>query len=226
MSNLFANMAASAQQFPAEALKRSFFTARNPTPGTGIASDDTSTARSATAALMTVFNSAEVGGEANVIIPVRLWLRATTVNTSGAELYLAIYTDVINRRSSGGSAITEVAHEASAENGWVAPTSKATIHFGDITAPAASSEVKIWTREVLTTIGAADDTYDLWFGDAPANFAPVAAATGHHEVSVHVVPPVWIGPGATMLVQNWASSQSADNDFEFEFWYVEQPHQN
>ncbi len=225
MGNLLSTHLASTVKFPEEALRRSFFSARNPTPGTGIAGLDASTARSATAgSLLSVFNAAEVDNSSNSIVPVRLFLRATSVNTSASDLFFAIYTDVINRWSSGGTAITEVPHYAEATTGWGVPTSDATIYFGNLVTAAASSEKKIWTQEMSTTIGAVDDTFDLWFGDGPSLPVSVTTPTGYFETVSAIVPPVWLGPGASMLFQTWGASQAADNDFEFEFWYLNKPH--
>lgn len=208
-----------------DALSRSFFVASNPTAGTGIATADAATARSATANAMTVFNSDTTGKTAR-IIPVRLWIRATAINTSAADLKAVIYLDDIDRYTSGGTTLSSVACIDSGLAGFAEPTSKATINFGVLVTAAASDENKIYEREITTTILKADDEFDFWFGDAPSILAPTAKATGYYEKSVILVPPMWIDPGATMVFDTYGTSQAADPAWEVEFWYIENPNNN
>ena len=225
--NMFSTILAGGvkHEFSSGALRRSFWRASNPTTGTGIASLDAATARSATANLMTVYNSDTTDQRAR-IIPVRLWLRATAVNTTASDLHAAIYIDKINRWSSGGTAITPTYTGISGHEDWTAPTTKATIKFGVLVTPAESAEVKVYDREITTTILKADDEFDFWFGDAPGLIAPTVAATGYYEKSVIAVPPVWLDPGATMIFDTYGTAQAADPAWEFEFWYVEHPNNN
>ena len=218
--NMFSMMAPAVKQFSTSGLSRSFFVARNPTTGTGIASLDGAVARSATANLMTVFNSGVDLTDENVIIPVRLWLRATAINTSATDLKLAIYTDGIDRYDSGGTTITPVSGVQSGQAAFVAPTTKATIQFGVLVTTAESSEVRVFDREVLTTILAVDDTFDIWFGDGMRSNQEVVV-TGHHETTTIIVPPVYLGPQSTMIVDTYGTLQAADPKWEFEFWYID-----
>ncbi|KKM88304.1 hypothetical protein LCGC14_1260130, partial [marine sediment metagenome] len=178
------------------------------------------TARSATLNLMTVFNSGADGGNSNMIIPVRLWLRCTATNTSASQLNLVIYTDGINRYTSGGSTLTGTPIIQSGETGYVAPTSKATIKFGELVTTAASSEVRVYDREIRTTILAVDDTFDIWFGDGVRSTGEVVV-TGHFETQTVIVPPVYLRPQATMIIDTYGASQAADPAWEVEFWYLD-----
>ena len=204
------------------ALHRSYFTARNPTPGTGIASKDAAIARDPLVANMTLFNDSKDNSsfDPRIIIPVRLRIEARSVNTTASDLFAAFYTDEVVRRASGGTAITEVPSVNSAEVGYATPTSAATIYFGEIVCAAASTEVKHFTEEISTTILKADDTFDFWFGDAPGLVNQVGA-TGYKETTTWVVPPLWILPGASMLFQSWGTAQAADPAFAFEFSYLD-----
>ena len=211
-------------------MSRSIFTARNPTTGTGIASADSSTARSATVGVMNVFNDTADGVGGHVIIPIRLWLRQTAANTTASDLFMAFYIDGKQRWASGGSAITETPCITSGEADFANPASNATIHFGDLVLSAATTspgEKKIFEREVRTAVGAADETYDFWFGDAPSLYVPASGATDTHEYSgLNLVPPVWLRPQSSLVFQQWGASQAADPAFEFEFWYLETPNAN
>ncbi len=220
MGNQFSMMAPAVKQFSTSGLNRSFFVARNPTTGTGIASLDAATARSATANLMTLFNSGGDGTDTNLIIPIRLWLRATSVNTTASDLKMNIYTDGIDRYTSGGTTITPVSTLQSGEADWVAPATKATINFGLLVTAAESSEVKIYDREVLTTVLAADDTFDIWFSDGVRSNQEVVV-TGHHETTTIIVPPVYLRPQSTMIFDTYGTAQAADPAWEFELWYID-----
>ena len=227
--NQYSMMAPHMKDFADQGLSRSLFYATNPTSGTGIASEDASTARSATAGLMNVFNDTADGVGGNVIIPIRLWLRETAINTTASNLSFAIYVDGKQRWSSGGTAITEVPTITSGEADFTEPTSNAMIHFGELVLSAATTspgENKLWDREVSTTIGAADDTYDIWFGDGPSLFPAAVAATGHYEDNIFIRPACWIRPQSSLIFQSWGASQAADPAFEFEFWYLETPNAN
>lgn len=206
-----------------EALRRSTFLATNPTPGTGIVMEAASTSRSATAAFMNVYNAATTA-QGNYIIPVRLRLVATQANSSASDWRIDVYTDSANRWSSGGSAITEVPLEDSTVTDFTEASSKATIHFGNLTLSAATDENLVGTQTVMKTIFAADDVVDIWFGDAPGSVGP--QSTTHLEVVSAVFPPVWIGPGANLSFHGYGASQTDDPAFEFEFLYLERPNQN
>lgn len=206
------------------ALSRSYFRAQNPTAGTGIASLDAATSVSTTSGILSVYNAA-TAAQGNVIQPVRLRLRATAVNTTASDGRIAIYTDTIDRYTSGGTAITETACINSGEgSAFVAPTSKATIRFGALTTPAATAEVKIVDRLVISTILAAGDVIDCFFGGAAEMFGDTG--TGHPDTIAHLFPPVWIRPLSSMVVWWYGTAQAADPAFEFEFDYLETPNQN
>lgn len=223
--NRFNMMANNPKGFTGEALSRSAFIANNPTPGTGIASADAATAFTATVGLMNVFNGAETNGtEAYVIMPVWLKLFGGAVNTTASEANMTFILDEANRYSSGGTAITEQALIQSAEDSWTDPTSKATIHFGELTLAAATDANQVGHIKISKVILVADDHIDIyWGGGAPggARDGTMLRGPGPFEV-----PPVWIRPGANLSCHWWATAQAADPAFEFEFFYIEKPNTN
>jgi len=209
--------------FTDSALSRSYFRAKNPTAGTGIASLDAAITRTTAAAcLMTVYNAA-TAAQGNVIQPVRLRLRATAVNTTASDGRIAIYVDTGNRYSSGGSAITPTSVIHSGESSYVLPTSKATIHFGQITVTTQTSEIEIMDRLVSSTILAAGDVHDVWFGGGDL---VSEAATGHPDTVANVCASCWVRPLSSLVVTWYGTAQAADPAFEFEFDYLETPNQN
>ncbi len=211
------------KDFGNKAGARSTFMATNPTPGTGIASLATATSRSETVALLHVFNNADAtdGTEPYVIHPIRLRLMATTANTSGASFRLSLYTDIINRYSSGGTTITPVETIASGEANWAAPSTKAVINFGLLTLVAASDENLVESQLVQKTVLADMDIIDVYFGDMPGT----GGLDGTHlEGNGFLFPAIHIRPGASFHIADIAPSATDDAEFEFEFWYAENPH--
>ena len=223
MSTRLSQLFSQPKDFGNKAGARSTFMATNPTPGTGIASKNAPTARSATSGLLHVFNNANAtdGSEPYVIHPIRLRLTATTENTSGAAFRLSLYTDIIDRYSPGGTTITPVETIASGEAGWAAPTTKAVINFGDLTLAAASDENLVESQLVQQTILADMDIIDVFFGDMPGTGTYEGT---HMEGNSFLFPAIHIRPGASFHIAEIATSQSADPAFEFEFWYAENPH--
>ncbi len=218
-------IAPNVKTFADEALSRSSFVATNPTPGTGIASLDASTSRSATAALMNVYNAAATDGtQPYVIIPVWLKLTASAVNTSATDFTLDFYLDSANRYSSGGSAITEVALIDSAVADFTDPTSKATIYFGALTLAAETDETLVASKRIATAIMAVDDVFEIYWGGGPGSGG--RDGTMLRGPGTCEVPPMCIGPVANMSIHGYGTSQTADPGFEFEFFYIEKPNAN
>jgi hypothetical protein len=223
--NMFSMIAPNVKAFADQGLKRSTFVATNPTPGTGIASLDAATSRSATVGLMNIFNGAATDGtEPYWIIPVWLKLSATAINTTASDGSIDFYLDSANRYSSGGSAITEVPLLDDASADYTEPTSKATIHFGDLTLAAATDENLVCHRNVATAILAVDDEINLYFGDGPEGGG--RDGTLVRGPGPFVVPPMWIGPGANLSIHWYGTAQAADPGFEFELLYIEKPNAN
>lgn len=186
----------------------------------GLASTDAATAYSAAVGLMTCYNS-DTTNNRITIIPRRLRLTAKAVNTAGVDFRLAIALDSTNRYTSGGTALTGFATEIDARTGYTAYTSKATINAGLLVTAAASSAEKIHVPTMMKeVIFAIDETIELWWG---ANGPASIDATDRSNI-VTCVPPMWIGPGCTMVIHEVSASQSADPKFQFEFWYEEWGH--
>ncbi len=223
--NRFLMEAGNPKSFTGEALSRSSFVATNPTPGTGIASLASSSSRSATAALMNIYNAAATDGtEPYVIRPVWLKLTAGTANTNATDATLDFYMDSANRWSTGGTAITEVALIDSAEPDFADPTSKITIHFGLLTLAAATDETLISSKRIATGVMVLDDVYEIYWaggGGGGGRDGTVLRGPGSFEV-----PPMWIRPGANLSIHQYGTAQDTDPEFEFEFFYIESPNAN
>jgi len=205
-----------------EKFRKSVFVARNPTVGTGIASLDGAVAYDATEALMTVYNSASAtNGDVEWIQPIMLRLKATAVNTSATTQQFTISLDNINRYTSGGTTLTGAPLSQDTATGWSARTSKATINFGVVVAPAASSDNIIVSDVVASrAIYAANDTTEIWFGSGAVTST---GAVTDHAIICATPAPIHIGRGCTMTVHAYGASQAADPAFEVEFFYLEHP---
>ena len=199
-------------------LSQSFFSAGNPTPGTGIASTDAPTSFSATVGLINIYNAADpANGEHHRVIPIGICLRALAVNTGATSFVLIGYEDNINRYSSGGTALTENNLYMTSQTGWTTRTAKAAVHFGVLTLAAASASVKkVFNQQISDVIYAADDTVMIWFGEG---------ATGENGNRNNIVlPPIYLGPGGNLSIHELAASQSADPGFEVDIWWAETGH--
>lgn len=203
--------------FADEIYHKSTFVYNNATAGTGIASLDAATTRSTTSGILNLYNAAAASDADRLICPVRLRLRAASVNTTASNGSIAIYTDNQDRVSSGGTALTATAC-VMGDSAYTLPTSYGTVKVGSPTLAAQSAEKKIYEQVVISTILAAGDVFDIWFGDGPATSD---ANTGHPDtIAVHV-PPVWLHTGASMTVWWYGASQAADPDFEFHLETIE-----
>lgn len=226
MGTMFTMIAPNVKSFAAEGLSRSAFVATNPTPGTGVLTFDDTVAFSATKGMMNIFNAAATDGtEPYVIIPVWLKLFGGAANSNGVQFNLAFHLDNGGTRySSGGSAITEVELIQSAEADFVAPTSKATIHFGVLTLAAATDSNLVANLMIAKATLVADDHIEIYWGDSPGGGG--RDGTVHRGPGPFTVPPMWIRPGANLSIHDWVPSQTVSADFEFEFFFIEKPNAN
>ena len=226
MSNMFSFLAPLLGTGKEDALSRSSFVATNPTPGTGIVTSDDTVAFSAILGIMNVFNSSATNGtEPYVIVPTWLKLFGGAANTNGVQYNLAFHLDNGGTRySSGGSAITEVELIQSGEPDYTAPTSKATIHFGDLTLAAATDSNLVCNLMISKAVLVADDYFEIYWGDAPGMGG--RDGTVHRGPGCFTIPPMWIRPGANLSIHDWVPSQTVSADFEFEFFYLEKPNAN
>ncbi len=204
-----------------DAMKKSFFTASNPTPLTGIATKAAPTSLSATAGLCNIFNTADANANpgSNIwVIPIRMIIRAVGINTGSTSLHLIGYLDVIDRYDSGGTTLTNVSQEIDTASGWSALTPKARIEFGDLTFESASAAKKVMHVQIAGTILAADDTLELWFGEG------VGAGLTAVSPFIAFTPRVRIGRLCNLSIHEVSPSQSADSVFEVMIEWAEVGH--
>jgi len=190
----------------------SYFVAVNPTPGTGVASLAAADGYLATQALCTIFNTHAT----NSIVIDYIKLQTTVPGTNGTDLRWDCHLDGIDRWTSGGSAITE----KNVKVGGAA--SSATIYFGAIVAPAASTDVlRLGGGELRSVITVAGDQFIFDFGGEPAQGSGAPQNGTLAAVIRTQVAPAVLQPGDSLVLTLNAASQSVAQSYEFEIGYWE-----
>lgn len=188
-----------------------FHVAVTPTPGTGIIGHAAPTTFDETKPYITIYN----GDATKRIVPVFLQLHVTVASVGGARVQFTVCTDEGNRRSSGGTALT--VNNCNSASG----SSQAVAYVGAITASAATGSRRILGNYVFRgTIDIIEDVYELNFGGLGSG-----SATGSRVATVmdasRTVAPVCLDPGDTLLIHQWAASQSTGPTCEVIFGFIE-----
>lgn len=191
-----------------------FYTATNPTLGTGIAGHAAPVvADGDDKPLLFLFN----GGLKN-IIPVSLHLQFTAIGAGGTISYNAAYTDNSGATAytSGGSAITPVNVKSN-----VAGAGGATIYFGAVVSALVSPR-KVFQQVCREVIPVVQDTISVYFGspNGGLNNGLTAAGTATNNL-VQYAPPIVIGPGGNFGFTRIRASQSGADSYSFQFNYIE-----
>lgn len=193
------------------AVEGSQFVAITPTPGTGIIGHPAPTTFDETKPYIVLFN----GHPTKTLYPQFLHLHETVASVGGARVQFTICTDVGNRRSSAGTAMT-----VSSVNTSVTNDGTTVAFIGAVIASAATSARRIMANVVFRgTIDIIEDDYQIVWGapDGVGNSSSRVATVA--EVS-RVVPPMAIGPGCSLLLHQWAASQSTGPTHEAYFSYL------
>lgn len=178
-----------------------YFSAVNPTPGTGIAGAIT-TGFGATAGLLTLRNNAAASTKR--LFPTYIRLINTVVPASATRTEALITLDNITRYSSGGTNLTALANR----NMDSALASEAVLHFGALTLAAAGGSVRQVSRfQLRTAIEVQYEEYLILFGDPVAASAQTLNGSANQRNIVHVAPVV-LGQGDSMQLHTWRPSNA------------------
>jgi hypothetical protein len=196
----------------------SYFVARNPTAGTGIAGIADATGVSDTKTLLFLRNDNSVGSGKRIYIDY-LKLITTAAGTNGTTtMYWSKLDTGASRVGTGGTSIT-------GKNVNMADSTApgATLAFGAVASAAASASVRYLTagnlRSVITVVG---DEYLFDFGNQACPMRAAVVTTGTAVVNIVTKhPPVVLGPTDQFLFGIGAASQSAASSFEFELGWWE-----
>lgn len=189
----------------------SYFTARTPTPGTGIIGHAAPTTFDETKPYLLLYN----GGQ-NRIYPQFLRLHETVASVGGARVQFTVAVDTGNRLSSAGTALTT--QNVNMDDNTA---SAAVVTVGAVIATAATASRRVVDHVVFRgTIDIIEDVYELVFAGSDG-----AGAAGSRVATVQdfakMLPPVVIGPGQSLLIHQWAASQSTGPTFQVTLGYVE-----
>ena len=208
--------------------EKSVFTYSNPLVGTGIALNADPTAISQTEMALIIDNvktESIAGSGSNKTVRVEsIRLICTAAGTAATKATVAFYLDSMNRYSSGGSELTGV--NTTFGDGYANPTPVSKVYIGDLTAIAASSNVKkVHTQLIKSDTNAApcfavDDefhfsTFNNMGGDN--NFLDSAGVADNH----FEFPYITIKPGGSLLMAPLFLNQSAAASFEIEVVLIE-----
>ena len=192
----------------------SYFVARNPTVGTGIAGIAAADGPEGLENLLYIEN----GHASKRIYLDYLRLEVTAAGTNGTTTVFISATSPTARYTSGGSTITPVSTNLGA-----GVASSAVVRFGALVTtavPAAGAVVgggKL-RNGVITVVG---DQYTFDFGGYQCDMPTlILNGTAQGFVTIRHAPVV-LDPGHCFTLEVYAASQSAASSFEFQLGYIE-----
>lgn len=183
------------------ALEGSYFKAISPTPGTGIAQAIT-TAFSATAGALSLFNGDSAGGAQIYLDYIRLINTVVGASTTRSEALVAI--DNIQRYSSGGSLLTAVNPNMDSSLAGVGVP-----RFGALVFAAESGSVRRLSRfQLRTAIMVQYEEWLITFGSEQGAGTTTLSGTAAQRNIVDAGPAV-VGPGHTLTLHLWNPANAA-----------------
>jgi len=206
--------------------QRKYYVGNN-TFGTGININANPTAIAATEGALSIYNSASYTGGDNkncIIMPLYLKLVVATA-TDGTDLSFKFSTDVIERYSTGGTALTmnsTFVHANTTDN--ARPTAVSEVYFGDLTFAAASSEKQVGDVQIRPASSAAgsvvgDEIMILFGGYGQTSETTVTAAAQKHMSKT--LPPIFLGPGSSLIAQPFSTGATTATNFYVECGVIE-----
>ena len=196
----------------------SYFTATNPTPGTGIATTTSITAETQVSPVMLIQNQWGVNDpNAKNIYLMGLNLIVTAAPTSATFWQGSLRMDLANplKYTSGGSVITPVGC-----NGSASAASKAQIYFGAIVALAQAASGRLVANFMANPlIPLVKDEIRLEFGTGVQTTLSATAAA--NTVRSIQLPAIAIPPQGWIALQMWGGSNAGAPAFEFQLDYIE-----
>lgn len=189
----------------------SYFMAITPTPGTGIIGHAAPTTFDETKPYLLLYNSGQ-----NRIYPQFIRFHETVVSTAATRSQFTVVVDGTNRYSSAGTALTinNVNMDSTRTSGAVA-------YAGAVVASAASTVRRVLDHIVFRgTIDVVEDVYTIAFG-ASDGMSGASSRAATVQDAGRVTAPVVIGPGQSLLIHQWAGSQSTGPTLQVAFGFIE-----
>lgn len=197
-----------------------YFTATNPTAGTGLISGAV-TSLADTTPLVLIKNGNTAGSGIKLYLDY-LKLQVTVVGVGHTAPHIAVKKDFsqsTTRYTSGGTQITP---QPVGRSGGAIPASSAQVYFGAITAAAAGDARLISSFRVKGAIEVVLDTFTLDFGAPvvqPQNGLVDNSTTISH--GVFNMPPLELDPQEHATIHWFAGSQGTGTTFAFTLGFVE-----
>jgi hypothetical protein len=191
----------------------SYFVGITPTPGTGVIGHAAPTTFDEAKAYIVLYNSSSTVS----LYPQFLQLHNTVVSVGDTRVQFTICVDSGNRYSSAGTSLTVNNCNMNSSIATVATTAK----IGAVVSTAASGARRVLGNIVFRgTIDVVEDTYEIVFGGTGGG-----SSTGSRVATVmdasRTAPPICVGPGQSLLIHQWAGSQSTGPTFEAIFGWIE-----
>lgn len=200
-----------------------YFTAQNPTPGTGVAHALT-TAFSNTAALFSLFNKSPIGGKRIYLDYFRLIVTGTAPATSLFEDFV-VDVDIANRAPTANN-VAIIPVNPNGDDGTQSICALQAFNAGSLTVPASVSTTRRVARfrantgQVIT-----GDSYIVQFGavDMAAVRPPLTAVRATDNGSILAQgPPIIIGPQQYGTIYRWSAGEATNApNFEYELGWWE-----
>jgi hypothetical protein len=199
--------------------QRKYYVGHN-TFGTAIAINATPTAISSTAAMFSIYNTSTETGSTNrsvIVAPLYLKLFCKTAGAASTDFSIKVSTDVVERKTdTTGTQLTMYSTFVDSDTANAArPTAVSEVWFGDLTIAVKSSEVQIGDvqvkppgstagfvvgDEILIAFGAYAQTANV------SSTAPATTFTNNAKNFHKVIPPVFLGPGSSLIMQPFATA--------------------
>ena len=194
-----------------------YFYASNATAGTGLVVTITAVAYTSISPVFLLQNIDSVGGKNIYPDYVRLTL-TTLAGTPGTTVGTAVEIDTINRYTSGGTAF--VPYNC---NTNIGSASMAKAYGGAIVSPAGGATVRRITNMPVKSVAPyVYDTITYVFGSVEKNTLQGSMALAAAGAWVVPVPPVCLGPSASMLIYLWSAAEGGTaRYYEFSAGWIE-----
>lgn len=171
----------------------SYFSAVNPTPGTGIAH----TIRASFSATDAIFHIRNTGSGGEYLFMDYIRLIPTVIPAAATRSELLIAVDTSSRYSSGGTALTPVNRNVASAQATVA-----TVRFGALVLAAEGGGTRRVSRaQIGTTIPVAFEETFIRFGGETAASGAIGSTVGVRKGVP--VGPVAIGNGHDLILHLW-----------------------
>lgn len=196
----------------------SYFTARNTTPGTGIAGHAAPTTADTGKPLVYIYNPST----SNRLYLQHIKIRVTAVGAGATTTDFAAFIDNSGAatRTGGGALITPVNNSGvlgsptNTVGGTYANASPAVVYFGAVVTTAVATK-QVASHRVRSVVPVVEDQYYFDFGFPTFGYDAALASTGTAVYQATIpMAPVVLGPLQAFYLVQWGASQSGAHSFD------------